>query len=378
MNCFFRKWIHTAQLGFMAAVLAGCVYAGEVLAAGESPAAWPASHDGLLFCLVTTDFRTPVYALDKDGKEILAYAFTARDNALCNRNFGLALSGGSFAAERIEEHLLAELKKSSQLTLEAYITPPEKNPAGPGWIIWFGADTKSPNFALQQTSDKLMCHLRTSNVNPPSGDAPIEITALKSSQPFQLAVTYASGTLVCYMNGAEVLKKTGLKGDFSNWESAHLVFGDEWVPKHNWPGALEGVALYSRAFTPDGIKADYATYNQKLQSRKPPVVLRVQAKLRAKTRTPREDEMGPYMRCLIVYEYAVEKVLAGEFKGMMIRVAHYGVMHRKPVPAIDQRAIGDSVALKLERFDDNPQLQMEMIVDGLSVSTEAMYFDVEP
>jgi hypothetical protein len=45
------------------------------------------------------------------------------------------------------------------------------------------------------------------------------------------------------VDGRPVLRTNELQGDFSNWTSQRLLFGNEWNGERNWHGVLSEVSI---------------------------------------------------------------------------------------------------------------------------------------
>ena len=345
----------------------------------SGPPAWPVSRDGLLFAFETNYFKNPTYALDADGKPILMYSLLARDRAHYDRNYAMVLTGGSFVGERIGPYLAVQWQKSGALTLEALVAPQGLAQAEPGVLMMFGSDAGVQNFSLMQVKNQLLLSLLAGAAKEPAAK-PVELCTLEDTKPFHLVVTYADGNLVCYRDGKEVSRKKDVTGNFSHWDTTHLLmlFGDDGERKHNGSGTLEGITFYSRALGADEVAAEYKAYAAKIQPRKPPTVIRLKATLLAKS-SPRElSELGTYVRATVLYEYQVKEVLAGEYTEKNIRVIHWAIMDRKYLPAMVERAVGQDYTLVVEPFSENPQMEGEMLRDDLPDSDLPMYYDVTP
>ena len=189
-------------------------------------------------------------------------------------------------------------------------------------------------------------------------------------------VTYAPSKLVCYRNGQEILKSDVVKGDFSNWAPQHLLFGDEWGGGRRWAGTIEGVALYSRALTPDEARANYEQRKAMLLARKSAEKLEVQAKSVGRSKIPTLRQIQPYRQAIVVYEYEVEKLISGKYAPKEIRVAHWAMLDGKDLP-ITQAMAGTMTRLFLEPFKDNTQRESIYLSDTLEENFNLdLYFSV--
>jgi hypothetical protein len=353
---------------------AGC---GQVAGAGDE-VSWPAARKGLVFSFETASLQTPMLVFDPDDKPVYSCSIAARARAKYDHHSAMVTTGGSFVAERIETYLGPALQKSGALTIEAYVSPAEPALAQSGVVLAFSSEAGPANFALVQARNKLVLVLRTSAAAEKQPPAQVELAALSDAKPFHLAVTYAGGVLVGYRDGKEVLRSAAVTGDFTNWTDGRLLFGDDWPAKQPWPGALEGIAVFKRALGADEVKQDAQVYLKKVQARPAVPIIQVRGKLLAKSPVPEYKQIQPYYQALAVYEYEVEKVLAGTCNEKKIRVAHWVMMEKKPLPAMADRPVGESYDLVLEPFAANLQLESQWLSNTLDPIEPPPYLDVAP
>jgi hypothetical protein len=77
-----------------------------------------------------------------------------------------------------------------------------------------------------------------------------------------------------------------------------------------------------------------------------------------------------------VYAYDVLEVLQGEVEADRILVAHWAYLDREPVRALRGRRVGDEYRLRLERFDENPQLESERQFNAIDDFALPFFYDV--
>jgi hypothetical protein len=332
---------------------------------------WPADRTDLLF--LWENRRKPGLAFDPAGKAYPTCNLTPRGLARFDHDEGLWLEDGAFLPLSVEKFLLVQ--KSSAFTLEAYLTPTQANCPVLAEIISFSSKADDANFVLGQLGDKLVMTLRTTQE---AGVKPVALCALAANEPAHMVVTYAPGALTCYKNGMLATTINGIKGTLDNWTEQHLLFGGNWDGQRAWAGHLEGLALYTRTLIEPEAQQEYAAFQEKIKGRKPIPRLAVQAKLVAKSKTPTYEEVAPYTQALVFYEYEVEKVISGKCAAKTIRVAHHGMLDRKPLP-IKSAEIGKSGTLILEPYDANPQLEMDYPSDNLTPAPDVpQFYDVGP
>ena len=197
---------------------------------------WPSRREGLVFLFETAD--KPNLVPSSDGHPERGFTMRPRGRARFDHNHAMVLSGGAFLAEEAGDDLLAECRKSNQLTLEAVIRSDRLDQSGPARIVTFSSNSGLRDFTLGQqngtTSSSGSAHPEraTNGVNPETTLVPDSPLA----SPLHVVVTYRPGRLTGYVDGKEVYRGESVQGDFSNWSPQHLLFGDEFDGQRDWAG----------------------------------------------------------------------------------------------------------------------------------------------
>jgi PKD repeat protein len=219
---------------------------------------WPGSHERLHFLWENNTKLNRI--VDENGKAVLSCVVEPGGAAVFGQNDEMALSGGKFLALDADGALLNACMKFNQLTVEAFITTESLDQGGPARIVTFSKDSVSRNFTLGQENNSLVMRLRTPSNGGNAMSPQINLCSLKAGEPVHVIVSYFPGNMYCYVNGKLAYNGGELRGDFSNWENCHLLFGDEWTGDRSWKGKIEGVALYSRFVHPDEAQRKYSLY----------------------------------------------------------------------------------------------------------------------
>jgi hypothetical protein len=332
-----------------------------------APPAWPTSRDGLAFSFESGWFKTPVIAFGKDGQQFMPFVMARQGTARYDRNWGMVFDTGWFEAPRAADFITASCQASGAFTIEAMITPATLTQQGD--LLSLGASAADRDLALVQDQEALRLRLRTS-----AGDQIVEVGKLET-KPCHIAVTFGAGVVVCYRDGVEAGRSAKLDGDLSAWKGGALTFGADAAGARKWAGTLEDIAIFSRALSADELAKDYTAVAARLAARTPVPVLRVKAKLLAKSETPELQNIVPYVSALVVCEYAVEQVVEGACEARTIRVAQWGLMNKAKLKLGD-RALGTVVEMRLEPFAANKQLEPEFLADDLPTSEAPMFCDL--
>lgn len=320
---------------------------------------WPGTNDGWVF--IWENGASQGQIKDPQTHQIIAAITQPRGLAVYGRNREMDLSSGSFVAKDADNALLKALQASNQLSLEAVIVPDRKHARTPTEIITFSSTSKSRNFSLTQDDSDLTFRVRTSQTGPNASKPVFKLCKLTTGRPQHVVVTYQPGRIVCYLNGEKVFDKKCSDGDFSNWTAQHLVFGDEWRQgAADWPGSLEGVAIFNRVLSASEASDHHKLFQQKMKERKPVEQIVVKARLLSVTQPPPPESIAPYRRALIVNDYEVEQVLAGSLEDKKFQATYWGILDSKIVPA--EWKAGATYELTLEKYSDQPQLEGERLV----------------
>jgi hypothetical protein len=234
------------------------------------------------------------------------------------------------------------------------------------------------SFSLAQRGDELVFLLRTSVAGPPDYQ-PVALGRIGAGEPTHVVVSYRPGQLVAYLNGERVLESDAVQGDLGSWsERDLLLFGKGHGSDSNWDGTIEGVALYGRFMEAAEAGANARAYLELLAEREPLERVELRAKLVERSHVPTLKEIVPYREALVMYEYRVLEVLAGELGDETVRVAQWAILGGRLEPAAE-REVGEEDRLTLEPFDRNPQVANTYLSDTLELALDVpVFLDVDP
>ncbi|MCJ8330314.1 MAG: hypothetical protein HRT89_03665 [Lentisphaeria bacterium] len=310
---------------------------------------------------------------NKQGIKIEGFGLTLRDLADLNHNYVMDARGGSFFTKGAGAHILSACKKSGEFSLELFITPAALKLKGEDYAEIMSNTNKqgSQDFILAQKKNLLYFSMAT------AGKEKAWIPLFKlTAKRYHIIITYKSGTLICFKNGRTAKMINSLKGGFGSWKGTELVFGSSPGRKNNWDGLIEGVVVNSKFMTGKTALRNYKNFKSSISKRKKVPLLKISAKLLAKSAIQPYHEIKPYFQELAVFEYSVDKVNSGKYKGKKIRVLHW-VMKEKKILPIAKLTIGKTVQLVLEPVDRNKQLTKDFLSNSLKDDDDAvLYYDI--
>ena len=189
---------------------------------------------------------------DRSGVSPAVDLDIAKDGELRWQDGAVRLAGGSQLRSRISpQKLISAVRRSGELTVEAWIERPNPNQEGPARIVSLSKSSTERNFTLGQEKSEYDFRLRTTAT---SGNGLPSTSSGRGKVRAELVHLVVSrergGQARIYLDG-RVVAENRVGGDFTNWnEGFHLTIGDEWNGGRTWSGTLHLVAIYSRSLSP--------------------------------------------------------------------------------------------------------------------------------
>lgn len=335
-------------------------------------AEWPGNQEGMVFRWENNTANNQIE--DPVTKKLDLCNLVPRGQAVWGRYNVMDTGGGSFVAEEGRNTaILKAALETNQFTLEAVLSPASLNQSGV-FPISFGN-----NFALEQNGNQMVMWLKTSGTGGKPARIQLGEFIAKSREGAPLLdrihviVTYTSGVLTFYVNGAQRSMKDGIGGNLSVWEPAQLVFGDSAQGGKPWRGAIESVTFANRRLAVGEAKDRMVSMKARLKDRKTLEPIVVKAKLVETTAAPSPDSITPYRRCLSVNVYEVESVEKGQLADKRIMVAEWSVLDAQKVPGFLELKKDETYTLNLEPYDQHAELESERMVTDMSEDYPLFY-----
>ncbi|MCC5828279.1 MAG: LamG domain-containing protein [Phycisphaeraceae bacterium] len=192
-------------------------------------------------------------------------------------------------------------------------------------------------------------------------------------RPTHLALTWDGRQLAAYLDGRPAAQQRTT--DNPTWRRARNLFmGAGPDDSDHWMGRMEGVAIWGGALNPEQITAEHTRYRSLMADRNPVSRATILARRVEATPVPNPARIDPYRRALAGDVFEVVRVLEGRLEAKRIVVAHWMIMDGTKIPWPE----GDTVTLTIERFEDHPQLESELLHTENEDLLLPMFFAVQP
>ncbi len=155
-----------------------------------------------------------------------------------------------------------------------------------------------------------------------------------------------------------------------------LIGSTQHSKNHSADILLERVALYGGALLDDEVTQTVQFFSKMQETAKEitPVVARVE--LVSASAIPLPQDILPYRRGLVVNEYRIVEVVQGEIKDPVILVAHWAILGGEALPSAE-RSVGEFYELRLDGFDNRPELEGERLSMESDNLLLPMYYNIE-
>ncbi len=229
----------------------------EVLCAADSSAQGGPSG-GLV---VLYDFQSSNGAVVKDRSGvsppmdlIITQTQTVRRSEGKLEVHGKTLIRSDAAASKLTE----AVRKTGEITIEAWVRPAKTNLSGPARLITLSKDPTHRNVTLGQDKDRFDVRLRTTKTS--GNGLPSLSSSRKSLQTKLTHVAYTrdrQGTARLFLNGKQNQQRK-VAGKTSNWDrSFRLALANELSGDRPWQGTYYLVAIYNRVLSSSEIREHF-------------------------------------------------------------------------------------------------------------------------
>lgn len=171
----------------------------------------------------------------------------------------LRLTGPSvIRSDRPPERVVAAIRQSNAVSLEAWLKPDSDTQTGPARIVTLSRDSVRRNVTLGQDGNRFDVRLRSDRTSENGLPSLSSRGHAARRQLTHLVYTRgADGQAILYIDGIPTERRQ-VAGRLANWDAGfQLALGDELSGDRPWLGELHLVAIYSRALTEQQVRQNY-------------------------------------------------------------------------------------------------------------------------
>jgi len=204
-------------------------------------------------------------------------------------------------SERPADKIIAGVKKSNAITLEAWVQAAKIDQSGPARMLSLSKNTNERNFTLGHDEAAVEVRLRTSKTSKNG------IPALPSpKKSFSTGLTHivytrdSRGQARLYINNKQTANKS-VAGDMNNWDGSFtLNLANEASSDRPWLGSYHLIAVYDRSLSAEEVAQNFAAGAQ--ATAPPPLTMAQQTKRF-------NDQVAPLLakRCVECHRPGVKK-----------------------------------------------------------------------
>jgi hypothetical protein len=332
---------------------------------------WPGKSDKLVF------LWQDVMAENKLAEDSLLgfsqFRVTPEQRARFNRFLEMDLNGAGFKATLPGDKVLAALQKEDGLGLEFLYTPVDASLKQNGSVISLRDNNNHKVIDVLQKAKGLFLKVFADNKLIASVDLP---DALQANRPEHLFIDIKGKQLKLYTNG-KLQKERPINGNpIQSLDGVGLLLGNPDATDSGLNGALSHVAVYAGSSPSSDIAQKAHMVTGDIEARKSVQTIQIKGTLTEVSAIPAPDSLGAYRRALVVNRYMVDSVIAGEYFEREILIAQWAVLDRLVLPETKGFQIDKSMELKVEKFDQHPELEGERLMMDMFDPDLDLYYQV--
>ncbi|HUE71835.1 MAG TPA: DUF1592 domain-containing protein [Pirellulaceae bacterium] len=242
------------------ALLLGCLALGSCVPPAVAQDAPPPSRvkDGLQVLYEFGDAK-PQGVSDRAGHKTPIDLKAADPAAIKPADGGVTIAAKTLIrSEKPATRLSEAIKKSGQITIEAWVRPVDTAHSGPARIVTLSKNANERNFTLGQEKDKFEVRLRTTKTTTNGIPSLLSQPNSVTTEWAHVAFTFGrSGQARLYVNG-RLSAENKVGGDLSNWDGGYpLALANELSGDRQWLGSLKLVAVYSRELSASEVERNF-------------------------------------------------------------------------------------------------------------------------
>ncbi|HMP72533.1 MAG TPA: hypothetical protein PKE55_04645 [Kiritimatiellia bacterium] len=319
---------------------------------------WPVEDTSLVYLWQTLNGRHEVPA--SDSRPALLCRPEPFGHARYGRHFEMLIENGGFRDREAGRRAVEALAGASTFSLELTVHQDREVEEEAGVVFLSLAGSETDLVSIGREGGRAVFQM---------GDQRVESEPIHWPATFHLVASVDSGQVHVYREGEVILQADMRPIDWPADQGGELRLGDG-----RWVGSLEGIAIYARALTAREAQLNSRLYRQTMTDRTRSTVYEVEGRIVATSSIPSPADIAPYRRALVANEVDVTFKTGEGPITQRILVAHWALLDAEVLPTAE-RVIGEVYAMRLEPFDNRPELEGERLAIDTDDLLLDLYFD---
>ena len=332
---------------------------------------WPGNPDKLVF--LWQDEMAENKLGDSSLLGFSQFTVTPQKRAFFNRFLEMDLNRAGFTVSVPSDKLAAAVRKQNGVGIEFLYTPLATETQDGGFVLRLLKSGDKAFFHVFQQGKSLQVTLLK---NDAQNEKMIIPDILHPNRPEHLFFDLQGKQMKLYVNGRLVKRSSLAASPFSSLKSLNLLLGQSGKKDPGVNGAISHVAMYASAFNASEITQKAHMVTGELEARKDIKSIQFKGQLTETSVIPAPDSLGAYRRALVVNRYRTTDIMQGKYSEKEILVAQWAVLDRTVLPETENFKIGNILELKVEKFDQHPELEGERLMMDMFDPDLELYYQV--
>ncbi|HIP38436.1 MAG TPA: hypothetical protein EYG88_03460 [Desulfocapsa sulfexigens] len=341
-----------------------------VVANGED-ADWPGDLGKLVF--LWQDLMAENKLGDSSLLGFSQFTVTPKTRAYFNRFLEMDFNQSGFVASIPGEKIAATIQKKNGIGIEFLYTPLVTGAHAEGPVFRLQTEKNTDFLSVFQQEKSLEVTLFKNNTEIGKIMVP---DVLHPNRPEHLFIDLQDKQLKLYVNGRLIKDIVLNASPFTSMQNLSLLLGHPEENTFGLNGSISHVAMYATAFNASEITRKAHKVTGEIEARKEIKPIQLKGELIETSTIPAPDSLGAYRRALVVNRFRISDILQGNYSEKEILVAQWAVLDRTVLPETKDYKVGTRLELKVEKFDQHPELEGERLMMDMFDPDLELYYQV--
>jgi len=335
----------------------------------DSTLEWPGNREQLVF--LWQDVMAENKLSEKSLVGFNQFRVTPKQRAYFNRYLEMDFNRSALEASLPVGKAAAVIQKQKGLGLELLYTPAATEKRDTGYILRLRDKEQNDFLRLAQKGNGLQ--LEILSAKKIIGTMKLS-DSLHAKRPEHLFIKLTENQLAVYSNGRLADTVAMSQNPLNSFPDLNILFGN--LNDSPLNGALSHIAIYAGVTSDTDITRKSHMVTGDLESRKDIETIEFSAELIEVSAIPAPDSLGAYSRALVVNRYRLAQLTEGVYSAKEMLVAQWAVLDRTVLSEAKDFTVGSKLKMKVEKFDDHPELEGERLMMDMFDPDLEIYYQV--